>query len=566
MVKRFLAILHKEISGLHQAAYLLAAFAFGSQILALFRDRLLAARFGAGDILDLYYSAFRIPDFLFATVASLVSLSVLIPFLMKEMDTSEDGNENIGHRAKNFIDDVFSFFFWFMILVAGLAFVTAPFFLKILFPEFSSPEKFPVLVGMTRLLLLSPIFLGFSNLLASITQIRRRFFIYAVSPVVYNVGIILGVIFLYPVFGIYGLGLGVVFGAFLHFAVQTPFVIGQNLFPKLKLRINFQSIRRVVYTSFPRTLTVSSNELAELFLISFASFLLPGSVSIFNFSFNLQSVPFSIIGVSYSLAAFPTLTRHINDGRMEKFVEQMITSSRHIIFWSVPVMVEFVVLRAQIVRVILGSGRFNWNDTRLVAAALAVFVFSLVAQNMVPLFVRSFYSRGKTMIPLFMNIISACIIVLSSYFLVNFFIHNRFFKDFVESILKVSDIPGTVVLMLPLGFTIGVFINLIIHWVGFSMEFPSYSRPVWKTIFQVGGASLIMGYVTYFFLNIFDGIFGLNTLIGVFSQGFFSGIFGIISGVIVLFLLRNEELAEVWSTLHKKIWQAKVVGPDASME
>jgi putative peptidoglycan lipid II flippase len=336
-----------------------------------------------------------------------------------------------------------------MILVAGLAFVTAPFFLKILFPEFSSPEKFPVLVGMTRLLLLSPIFLGFSNLLASITQIRRRFFIYAVSPVVYNVGIILGVIFLYPVFGIYGLGLGVVFGAFLHFAVQTPFVIGQNLFPKLKLRINFQSIRRVVYTSFPRTLTVSSNELAELFLISFASFLLPGSVSIFNFSFNLQSVPFSIIGVSYSLAAFPTLTRHINDGRMEKFVEQMITSSRHIIFWSVPVMVEFVVLRAQIVRVILGSGRFNWNDTRLVAAALAVFVFSLVAQNMVPLFVRSFYSRGKTMIPLFMNIISACIIVLSSYFLVNFFIHNRFFKDFVESILKVSDIPGTVVLILP---------------------------------------------------------------------------------------------------------------------
>src|SRR3989338_7976545 len=81
MVKNILNFLNREITGLHQAAYLLGFFAICSQVLALFRDRMLASQFGAGDTLDLYYSAFRIPDILFATVASIVSISVLIPFL-----------------------------------------------------------------------------------------------------------------------------------------------------------------------------------------------------------------------------------------------------------------------------------------------------------------------------------------------------------------------------------------------------------------------------------------------------------------------------------------------------
>ena len=104
MVKRFLKLLNVEISGLHQAAYLLGFFAICSQVLALFRDRILASTFGAGDVLDLYYSAFRIPDILFVTVASIVSISVLIPFLIERFEKSDE-------EAKEFIDTVFSFFF-----------------------------------------------------------------------------------------------------------------------------------------------------------------------------------------------------------------------------------------------------------------------------------------------------------------------------------------------------------------------------------------------------------------------------------------------------------------------
>ncbi len=559
MVKRLLDFIGKEIVGLHQAAYLLGFFAICSQVLALFRDRILAYQFGASNTLDLYYSAFRIPDIIFVTVASVVSVSVLIPFLIESFEKGES-------QAKKFIDNVFSFFFLFIAAVSFLAYITAPYFMSILFPLFSKSENFPELIKLTRVLLLSPVFLGFSNLLASITQINRRFFIYAISPVVYNLGIIFGIVFLYPILGLFGLGLGVVIGAFLHFAIQIPFILSQKMFPVFRFPIEFNFIKKIIFTSLPRTITVSSNELAELFLISFASFFAVGSISVFNFSFNLQSVPFSIIGVSYSLAAFPTLTKLFSSGNKDEFLEQMINSSRHIIFWSIPISVMFIVLRAQIVRTILGAGRFNWDDTRLTAAALALFTISLVAQNLVALFVRSYYSQGKTKTPLIMNMISAGLIVLGSFYLVNIFNNNLFFKNFIESILKVQGIPGTAVLMLPLGYSIGVIFNLVVHWWGFSLHFPGFSGPVKRTLFETVSASTIMGYVTYKMLPIFANIFNLDTLLGIFSQGFFAGIVGIVWAMAILAILGSRELKEVWGTLHKKIWKAKVIAPDAELQ
>lgn len=568
MVKNLLRIFSKEISGLHEAAYLLAASAFFSQVLALFRDRLLASSFGAGYNLDLYYSAFRIPDLIFAVLGSIVSASVIMPFFMER---NEQGHEH----AKGFFDNIFSLYFTLMVLVSLVAFIISPFILSILFPLFAKSAQFGDLVTMTRILLLSPFFLGLSNLFSTISQSYRRFFIYALSPILYNVGIIVGIIFLYPLFGLPGLAIGVVIGAFLHFLVQLPFAIDKGFVPKLRIPFfsadstrSFSTIRKAVFVSIPRTITVSSNEITELFLISFASFLLPGSVSIFNFAFNLQSVPFAIVGVSYSMATFPTLAKLFGSGDTKKFTEEMITSSSHIIFWSVPISVLFIVLRAQIVRVILGAGKFNWDDTRLTAAALAIFTVSLLAQNMTSLFVRSYYSRGKTRAPLFMNISSAVFMVITSYLLVFIFNHALLFKYFSESILKVTDISGTVVLMLPLGYAIGSIFNMCIHWIAFHLEFKDYSKRVLQTFFQVFSASVIMGFVAYVLLSILDNFFDIQTTLGLFFQGFIAGFVGILSFVYILILLHNSEILEVWQTLHQKIWRSniKIVGPDATLD
>src|SRR3989338_2691194 len=211
-----------------------------------------------------------------------------------------------------------------------------------IFPGFSAQSE--SLIGLSRILLLSPILLGISNLFGSLTQSRNRFFIYALSPLLYNFGIILGIIFLYPNFGLQGLTWGVVLGALLHMAIQLPSLIHLKLLPKLTFAPDFKKVRQLIILSLPRTITLSINHIAIFFLLSLASLMSVGSVSVFSLAFNLQSVPLSIIGVSYSLAAFPTLSRLFSSGEKEKFFSEILSSARHIIFWSVPVMVFFIVL------------------------------------------------------------------------------------------------------------------------------------------------------------------------------------------------------------------------------
>lgn len=555
MVKRLFNIVNQEIRGLHEAAYLLAFFAFFSQILALVRDKLLAYNFGAGLMLDVYYSAFRIPDLIFVSIASLVSASVLVPFFI-------DRNKNDADGGQKFVDSVFSAFFFLIISVSLVVFFLIPSLIKILLPGFVGSSHLPELINATRILLLSPIFLGVSNFISSITQMHKRFLIYALSPIMYNFGIIIGIVFLYPILGLNGLILGVVLGAFMHLVIQVPFIFNKGIFPHIKFNIDWKSIKKVVLISLPRTITLSSNQLASFFLVSLASLMSGGSISIFNLALNLQSVPMTIIGMSYSSAVFPTLSKYFVEKKRNEFLSQMVDSSRHIVFWSIPIMILFIVLRAQIVRTIYGAGSFDWADTRLTAAALAVFVVSIIGQSLILLFVRAYYAEGKTKKPLIINIISGLVIVVLGYALTKAFFAFPVFRYFLEDLLKISGQRGTSVVVLPLAYSIGVFFNTYLHWHMFENDYPGFTKPVIKTIFQSFSASIIMGYIAFLSLRFFNIFFPLTKSLNVFLQGFFAGIVGILAGILVLILLRNRELREVWRTLHHKFWKSNVVVPD----
>ncbi|HEY4490326.1 MAG TPA: lipid II flippase MurJ [Candidatus Paceibacterota bacterium] len=556
MVNKILSFLSKEISGLHQAAYLLGFFALLSQVLALVRDKLLAYYLGANISLDLYYAAFRIPDFLFITIGSLVSISVIIPFFVEEEKKGEV-------FVRKFLDSVFSIFLLLIIAASAVVYFLLPTILSKIFPGFSAQSE--SLIGLSRILLLSPILLGISNLFGSLTQSRNRFFIYALSPLLYNFGIILGIIFLYPNFGLQGLTWGVVLGALLHMAIQLPSLIHLKLLPKLTFAPDFKKVRQLIILSLPRTITLSINHIAIFFLLSLASLMSVGSVSVFSLAFNLQSVPLSIIGVSYSLAAFPTLSRLFSSGEKEKFFSEILSSARHIIFWSVPVMVFFIVLRAHLVRVILGAGKFDWTDTRLTAATLALFSISLVFQGLILLFVRGLYARGATGKPFYISIISGATIVFSSYIFVYLFNHIDSFRYFIESLFKVADLGGVEILMLAMGFTFGSILEGLLMWRQFARQNPNMNVILLRTFFQVFSASVIMGFVIYLALRAFDLIFSLEKFSGVFLQGFLSGICGIAAWIIVLRLLKNGELQEIRKAIHARFWKAKAISPDSQV-
>jgi putative peptidoglycan lipid II flippase len=557
MVKRWFTFIGQEIRGLHEAAYLLAAFAFLSLVLALIRDKLLAFTFGAGPALDVYYAAFRVPDLIFTTIGSLVSASILLPYFIEKFESSKE-------KGKHFFDSIFTIYIIGMIVVSAIVFVLAPYIIPIVIPGFANDPALPVLILSMRIMLLSPFFLGLSNLFSSLTQMKYRFLVYAFSPVFYNAGIIAGVIFGYPSFGISGLAIGVAIGAFLHMGIQVPFMIHERLLPVFTLDIRWNDIKKIVFTTFPRTITLSANQLASFVLVSIASLMTSGSISIFNFAFNLQSVPLTLIGASYSSAVFPTLSKLIFKGKIAEFKEKMIASAQHIIFWSMPLTVLFIVLRAQIVRTVLGAGKFDWADTRLTAAMLAIFAFSTIGQSLIVLFVRAFYAEGKTAKPLFINVTSAVITIASGLSLYKAYYAFPVFRFFLEDLLKVNEQLGTSVLVLGLAFSIGTMINTILHWWTYEKVYPGFTKPVLSTLFHSFAASIIMGYVAFLSLRVYSLVFPLTKVWGLFLQGLCAGLTGIVILVLVLKLLNNRELEDVVTTLHKKIWKTPV--PPAEVE
>lgn len=178
MVKKAIALMKKEIGGLHEVAYLLAFFTFLSQILAIFRDRVLAGNFGAGPLLDIYYASFKIPDAVFVSFASLVSASIIIPFIIEK-----EKKDKVS--LDKFLSSIFSVFLFLLIFSSAIIFLFTPKILNFLFPIFAENGNLNLAILFTRIMLLQPILLGMSGFISGILQSRGRFFAFAISPILY---------------------------------------------------------------------------------------------------------------------------------------------------------------------------------------------------------------------------------------------------------------------------------------------------------------------------------------------------------------------------------------------
>lgn len=543
-MQRIFRFVEGEIRGLHQAAYLLGFFTLLSTLLALFRDRLLASTFGASELLDIYYAAFRIPDIMFVSLASLVSVFILVPILTRV------DSDVVRYRMMGNIIAAFSVS---MVGVSIVLWFFMPAILNMFFPTLTAQGD--TLLTLSRILLAQPFFLGLSGIIVSITQVHGRYLLYAIAPLLYNVSIILGIVMLYPIFGLPGITYGVVIGAFLHMGIQIPFALRMGYLHPRHFRINLRELWEVVSVSAARTVAIASSQIALLVLIIIAATLNTGAVSIFSLAFHLQTAPLGIIGASYSVAAFPTLARLFARGETQHFSDHIITASRHIIFWSVPLMALVIVLRAHIVRVILGSGAFDWADTRLTAAALALFIISLTAQALSLLFIRGYYAAGDTRKPLVVSLFTAFGIVGGAYALLHMFAHSEVWRFFIEELLRVENIPGTEMLMLPLAYALFSILNVLIFFVLYERDFGNLRRGIGKSLFESFSAAVVAGFASHKTLQLLDGVFDIQTFVGVFMTGFIAGTIGIIAGVIVLRILDSKELREVSTTLRSKFWQ-----------
>jgi putative peptidoglycan lipid II flippase len=530
LVKLIFKKLNNSITG---GAIVIAIFSILAKLLGLVRDRLLASGFGAGDILDAYYAAFKLPDLIFNTLVLGALSAAFIPIFIelrggkKQINGLDEQQVKMLKEAKlnhwQLSSAVMNIIFIVLFILSVIFFIFAPEVLKIIVPGFGT-EKLALTIQMTRIMLVSILFFGISNVLAGILQSMRRFAVFALAPVMYNLGIIAGILVLVPLMGPLGLAWGVVAGAFLHMLVQLPSVIKLGFRWQSILAFKNKAVRQIGKLMLPRTIGLAANQINQLVITIIASGLISGSLAIFNLAFNLQSVPIGIFAVSLAITAFPAMSESFTQQDKLAFLGRFSITVRRILYLVIPMSIFMIALRAQIVRLVLGAGKFDWQDTVLTADALGFFCLSLFAQGLIPLLARAFYAFQNTKIPVMISLSAVTINIIGSVLLA-----PRLGVSGLVIAFSLASIIQLIVLLVILRYKIGhldekkIILSLI------------------KIATATLGATLLLQMTKYVVANLVD----MKTYLGVLTQFLSAGIIASLVYLLLSWVLGLEEVKEV---------------------
>lgn len=555
-IKKFFFNINKESQTITSAAIIIGGLSLVSRLLGIFRDRILASQFGVGDTLDVYYAAFRLPDLVYNLLILGAISAGLIPVFTTLMTKKKE------QEAWDLINRVLNLLFLALLAVCCFLFVFAPWIIPLVTPGFDT-EKTSLVIDLSRIMFLSPLLLGLSAIFSSVLQSFRRFLIYSLAPIFYNFGIILGALYFVPIWGIYGLAWGVVLGAGLHMIVQLipMFFVGF----KYRLDFNFRdkNVIEVMKMMVPRTISLAITQINFIIITIIASTLAAGSLTIFNLANNLQNFPLGIFGISLGVASLPILASLSADNKMDKFRLVISSTFRQILFFIFPISVLFYVLRAQIVRIIFGAGQFNWQDTRLTAACLAIFCFSLFAQGTYPLVIRGFYALHNTKTPFYVGLASIVINILAMLGFRWAFSFINWFSFSVTAILRLTDLWGLVdfrILAVPSAIVISSIFELLMLFYLLKRRVGKLEgMKIFDSSIRIIFASLGAGLMAYLTLNIIDDYVSMQKFFGILIQGGLSGLVGVAGYVLLGYILNMEEMFTFINSFKIKFFKRAVV-------
>ncbi len=524
----FRKIINRKSSVL-EATIVLAVASLVSRLFGLLRDRTLAAHFGAGDVLDAYFAAFKIPDLIFNLLILGALSSAFIPVFTEYI------KKNGKDEAWSLVNSLVNFGIVVLTGILLLIAIFAPHLAKVVAPGFE-PDKQIMVANLMRIMLLSPLFFGLSNLAGGVLNSFRNFIVYAIAPIMYNLGIILGVIFLVPRFGYIGLAYGVVLGAFMHMFTQLPSVFSLGYKYRMHINLRHPALRRIAILMIPRTLGVAAQQISILINTIIASTLAVGSIAVLNLADNLYSLPISIFGISFAIAVFPTLAERYTLKQISEFKQDFMQTLRQILYFIIPTMILYWLLRAQIVRLILGAGQFSWEDTRFTVSVLAFFTLGMIAHATIPLLARSFYALQDTKTPFITSLVALVVNVVSALILIKYL-------NVVGLALAVSisAILNAGILFWILNIRLGGFIN----------------KSLIKMITKVVGSSLVMGLIGYGALQVGSWIVDTHTFWGLLIQTIITVVVAVLAYLVVTRLLHIKEVKMILRPLRLLIKKIK---------
>lgn len=378
---------------LARAGLVVTGALFVSRILGWIRVAVIAASLGIGRELDIYTAAFRLPDFLFQLVAAGALASAVIPTIAALVEAGDRA------RAWRVVSTVANLLLVVLAVLAALTFVAAPALAPLVAPGFDEAET-EALVGLTRILLLSPIFLALSAVATSVLNSTGRFAASVMAPIVYNLVIIAAAIVVVPSFGLAGLAWGTVAAAVAAVLVQVGPVVRQARFvytPRIDL--GDAEARRTLALLGPRALGLAGSQLTLLVLTSLGSTLAPGAIGAFGLAFVIFQIPLGTIAYPLGIVALPALSQRVAAGHIDEYVALVTRALRLLGFAMLPVAAIAAGVALQVVDLVINFGKVEQSGVALTGAAFLGLLAALPTEAMIIVLSRAFFAARNTWIP-----------------------------------------------------------------------------------------------------------------------------------------------------------------------
>ena len=517
------------------AAFILAVSSGVNAFLGFLKGRLLASYFGISSDLTVFYTADRIPNLVYSVLIVGAVSTVFIPIFTSLVKKDK---EEAYKTASSIINATFLFF----IIIGTLVFIFAPQIIEVLALGKFSPEQVDLGSKLMRIMIGSQLLLVAGSLTTSVLQSLNYFLIPAIAPVAYNMGMILGVIFLSSRFGIYGPAIGVLVGSIMHFCVQIPLLKRTGF--KLSFSLNFKNkdFRKMFSLIPPRILSVILANLIQTVNNSLAILVSQPSVVYLKFALQLQTFPVSFCGLSMASASLPTLSSQHDENN--KFKETFTTAFLQTMFLAMPAGMILLILRVPAVRLVYGVARFPWEATVSTATALAFFSVSIFAQSANYLLTRSFYAMKDTKTPVIVSLITTVInIVLSVYFVTN---------------LRLE------VWAVAMAFSITSFMDTIILFFLLDKKVEGFDKKsIVVPFLKISSAAIIMAFMLYIPMKFLDNyVLDTAKTLNLIVLTAIAGVVGTGAYLLLTHLFKVKEIELFYKVLKKLNISVKAIKPE----
>lgn len=457
--------------GASGASALIAVTTFLSYAAGLLRDRIIAVNFGTTSATDTYNASFLVPDALFNMFIAGALVAAFMPVFSEYLHKDKKEAFAVANTVLTGASILIG-------ILAVFSFIFMEYIIEFLFPNVTPDNKASIIM-MTRMMLPSALIFSISNTVGNILMTYNRFGSFAISPILYNFGIIIGVVFFNENYGIYSAPIGVVIGTLLHVIVRIIDVFLTEYRYKPELKLSHPGFKKIVKLMLPKSISLISWQI-NLYIFTIVGMkIVEGGLAAFNFARNIQSFAVSLFGVAFATAVFPVLNRAVNQGDKVTYTRSIQTTIQRILFFTVPAAFGIILLSKQITGLILSGGVFKEDSINLTSLILTSFALSIPLESLTQIFSRAFYSIQNTFVPMIINVFSLFIIAL-----ITIFVAPRFGIQWFS-----------------LGFTIGFLIYNILfiiilkkHLKGFNLK--EFSTSFLKMAISTGAMCLAINLVT----------------------------------------------------------------------